>query len=55
MTEGVLDRYKRRVAAGEFEVDEAQLEAATRFDVLARDLEAWRPPGKGLFSRWRRR
>ncbi|MCB1519764.1 MAG: AFG1 family ATPase [Hyphomicrobiaceae bacterium] len=54
MTEGVLDRYKRRVAAGEFEVDEAQLEAATRFDVLARDLEAWRPPGKGLFSRWRR-
>lgn len=55
MSRRVRERYAEMVAAGEIELDPAQQRVGGRLDELARELEAWSPGGKGLFSRFQRK
>ena len=48
MSEGPLQRYRARVAAGEMDEDPAQVVVAERLEKLALALEKWRPGGFSL-------
>ena len=50
MTEGLLEQYHGRVAAGEIIADPQQIQVATALDALSRRVSAWRPVRKGLLS-----
>ena len=49
-----IERLCAQIAADELETDAAQLAVAARLDMLARQLNNWRPRRSGLFSLFQR-
>ena len=54
MTQLPIERLRAQIAADELETDAAQLAVAARLDMLARQLNNWRPRRSGLFSLFQR-
>jgi cell division protein ZapE len=50
----LLDQYRARSAAGEIEVDPAQIAAVERLDKLSGELARWNPSDGGLLRMFRR-